>query len=119
LRSGDGVLEILVELIKVSDEVTSVEGSEFLLRMDGDVQMVTFISKERRDACSSIWSIVIGKLCDQKEISPNVLLVITVDTEVLLQGLIHSFCLSVTFRVITRGEVEFHIECLTVGVEEQ
>jgi hypothetical protein len=65
--------------------------------MDGDIRMLTFISEERRDACSSVRSVVIGKLCDRKEVSPIVLLIITVDTEILLQGLIHSFCLSVAF----------------------
>jgi hypothetical protein len=52
--------------------------------------MVTFISKEWRDACRSVRSVIVGKLCDWKEISPIVLLIITVDTEILLQGLILS-----------------------------
>jgi hypothetical protein len=97
LHSGYGVSEILMEFIKVGDEVTGMGGSKFLLQVDGDVQMVTFISEEQRYACSSIRSVVIGELCNQEEVSPIVLLVITVDTEVLLQGLIHPFCLSIAF----------------------
>jgi hypothetical protein len=87
--------------------------------MDRDIWMVTFISEEWRDACSSVRGIVIGKLCDWKEVSPIVLLIITVDTEVLLQGLIHLFCLSVAFGVITGGEVELHVECLSEGAEKR
>jgi hypothetical protein len=89
LHSRYGVSEILMEFIKVGDQVAGVGGSQFLLRMHGDVQMVTFISKEWRDACRSIRSIVVGKLW--KEVSPIVLLIITVDAEILLQGLIHLF----------------------------
>jgi hypothetical protein len=43
LHSRDGVSEVLMELIKVSDKVASTRGREFLL------QMVTFISEEWRD----------------------------------------------------------------------
>jgi hypothetical protein len=119
LCSRYGVSEMLMEFIKVGDEVTGTRGSEFLLQMDGDVQMVTFISEEWRDACSSVRSIVIDELCDQKEVSPIVLLIITVDMEILLQGLIHSFCLSITFGVVTGGEIGLHIECLPKGVEKR
>jgi hypothetical protein len=109
LHSGYGVSEILMEFIKVGNEVAGMGGSEFLLQMDGDVWMVTFISEEQGDACHSIRSIVVGKLCNWKEVSPIVLLIITVDVEILLQGLIHLFCLSITFGVITGGEMELHI----------
>jgi hypothetical protein len=119
LHSGYGVSEILMEFIKVGDEVGGAGGSEFLLQMDGDVRIVTFISKEWRDACRSVQSIVVGKLCDWKEVSPIVLLIITVDMEILLQGLIHLFCLSVIFGVITGGEMELHIECLSEGAEKR
>jgi hypothetical protein len=106
LRSGYGVSEILMEFIKGGDEVLGTGGSEFLLWMNGGVQVVTFVSEERRDACRSIQSIVVGKLCDRKEVSPIVLLIITVDAEILLQGLIHLFSLFVAFGVVTGGKVK-------------
>ena len=71
--------------------------------------MVSFVGKEWRDSCGGR-GIVISKLCDRKQIRPIVLLVVAIYSEVLFQGLIHSFSLSVALRVITGGKVEFHVQ---------
>ena len=71
--------------------------------------MVTFVSEERCNASSGTRSIIVSELCQREEFGPIVLLVIAIDSNVLFQGLICSFGLSVSFGVITGGEMEFHI----------
>ena len=78
--------------------------------MGRDAGMVSFIGEKWRDSSGGIRSIIISKFCDGEQIRPIVLLVVAVYLEVLLQGLIHSFGLSITFRMITGGEVEFHVQ---------
>ena len=72
--------------------------------------MVTLVSKEGWNASSSTQSIVVGKLHEQKEFGPVVLLIIAEDAEVLLECLISVFGLTITFRMISRSEVKSHVE---------
>jgi len=46
------------------------------------------------------------------------LFVVAIDSEVLFQILIHSFGLTITFWVVSGGEVEFDIQCSSEGPEE-
>ena len=71
--------------------------------------MIALIGKERRDSHSRAWSIIIGEFCKWKEHVPIVLLVVAEYSQVLFQGLISPFHLSVTFGVVSRGEVELHV----------
>ena len=75
-----------------------------------DARMVSFIGKKWRDSSGGIRGIIISKFGDGEQIQPIVLLVVAVHSEVLLQGLIHLFSLTVTFGVITGGEVELHVQ---------
>ena len=72
--------------------------------------MVSFIGKKWRDSSGGIRSVIISKFGDGEQIQPIVLLVVAVYLEVFLQGLIHLFGLSVAFRMITGGEVEFRVQ---------
>jgi hypothetical protein len=51
--------------------------------MNGKVQMVSFIGEEGRNSSSSTQSVIVSKFCHRKEFGPVVLLIITVDLEVL------------------------------------
>ena len=62
--------------------------------------------------------VIVSKLCEREEFGPVVLLVVTVDVEVLLEGLVGMLCLPIPLRVISRGEVELHVEGFTQRVEE-
>ena len=75
-----------------------------MIKVRGDAEMVSFVSKEQGDSCGGIRGIVIGELGDRKQIQPIVLLVVAIYSEVLFQGLFHSFGLSVALGVITRGK---------------
>ena len=46
----------------------------------------------------------------KKEFRPIVFLVVAIDLEVLFQSLIGSFGLSVTFRMVSRSEMKFHVQ---------
>ena len=72
--------------------------------------MVAFIGKEWRYSSRGIRSVIICKLHDWKEVRPIVLLIVAIDLEVLFQGLVHVFSLSVTLGMITRGEVKLHVK---------
>ena len=81
--------------------------------MDREVRVVTFIGKERRYPCSCTWGIVVCKLCKWEESIPVVLLVISENSQVLFEGLVGSFCLTIAFRMVAGSEVELHVECFT------
>jgi hypothetical protein len=83
-----------------------------------DVQVVSFVGKERGSASGCTWSIVVSKFSEGKERRPVVLLVVAEYMEVLFECLIESFSQSVSFRMIARGEVNLHVQCLPKGPEE-
>jgi len=67
---------------------------------------------------SGAWSIIVGEFHQREEFGPIVLLIIAIDSNVLFQGLICLFGLSVGFRMITRGEMELHIQSCSKRLEE-
>jgi hypothetical protein len=50
--------------------------------------------------------------------SDHVLLVVAIHSEVLFQSLIYTFSLTVAFGMISRGEMQCHVECLPKGPKE-
>ena len=67
--------------------------------------MIAFISEERRDSSGGTWHVVVSEFREGQQVWPVVLLVVTVDAEVLFKGLVGSLGLSVAFRVIARREM--------------
>ena len=89
-----------------------------MLGVDGDVWVVPFVGKERRGTSRCTQSIVVSEFSEGKERRPVVLLVVAKYSEVLLKGLVESFSLSVSFRVIAQGEVNLHIQRFSEGMEK-
>jgi len=87
-------------------------------RIHGDIWMITFVNKERDNTSSGARSIIVSEFCQREEFGPVVLLIIAIDLNILFPGLICSFSLSVSFRVITRGEMELHIQSCSKSLEE-
>ncbi len=82
--------------------------------------MIAFVRKEGRESGGGVWSIVVCELHEWQEFGLVVLLVVAaVDTEVLFQGLVDTFGLSIAFRMISGGEVKVHIESFAEGTEEE
>ena len=78
--------------------------------MYGDVGVISLVGEEWGYMYTSggVGRIVVHELCDRQEFGPVVLLVVIKYSEILFQCLISSFCLSVTFGVVSRSKVEFH-----------
>jgi len=112
LGSCELAAEFHVELVEVNDEPVGVLG------MDSDVWVVPFIGKERGGTSRCARSIVVSKFSEGKEWRPVVLLVVAKYSEVLLESLIESFSLSVSFQMVAQGEVNLHIQHLSEGLEE-
>ena len=81
-------------------------------------RIVSVVGKEWRNLCSQMSRVVIRKLGDGEKVGPVVLLVIAVDSYILFEGLIRVFCLTIAFRMISRSEVEGHVECFAKRLEE-
>ena len=80
--------------------------------------MVAFISEERGNPGGGTQSIIVSEFCKRQQCIPIVLLVIAKYLEVLFQGLISPFCLTVAFGMVSRGEMELHIKCFSKRMEK-
>ena len=80
--------------------------------------MVTFVGEERRYSGGGTRSVVVRKLRKRKEFGPVVLLIVAVNAEILFQGLVDAFRLTVAFGVVTGSEVKLHVESFSEGAEE-
>ena len=67
--------------------------------------MVALISKERSCPGGRAFGVVVSELGNREPTGPVVLLEITVNAEVLFQGLVYAFCLTVCLGMIAGGEV--------------
>ena len=85
-----------MEGVEINGVLLGAYGSQILLRMDGNVRVVAFVSEEWGHAGSCVWSIIVCELCERQELGPIVLLVIAVNLQVLFQCLVHLLCLSVS-----------------------
>ena len=68
--------------------------------------VVSLVSKEQSCPGGRTFGIVVSELSNREPTGPVVLLEITVDAEVLFQGLVYMFCLTVCLWMITGGEVQ-------------
>ena len=68
--------------------------------MDGDVWVVPFVGKERGGTGRCARSIVVSEFSEGKEWRPVVLLVVAKYLEVLFEGLVKSFSLSISFWMV-------------------
>ena len=64
------------------------------------------LAKNRVVPVAALFGIVVSKLGNREPTGPVVLLEITVDVEVLFQGLVYTFCLTVCLWMVTGGEVQ-------------
>ena len=82
--SGFNVLfQFLVKLVKVDCEGSSLGRSEVPFGMNHEVQMVPFVCKERQDTSGSARDVIISEFHKRKEFRPIVLLIVTVDSNIL------------------------------------
>ena len=99
-----------MEFVEVSDILVCTSRNEIVFRMDGDGRVIAFVGEEQRYSGCCIRSIVVSELSQGEEQTPIILLIVGIHTEILLQGLVDPFGLTITFRVISGGEVQLHIK---------
>jgi len=99
-----------MEFVEVSDVLVGMSRNKIVFWMDGDGRVIAFVGEERRYSGCCVWSIVVSELGQGKEQTPVILLIVGIHMEVLLQCLVDSFGLTITFRVISGGEVQLHIK---------
>ena len=57
-----------------------------------------------------MWSVVVRELSDGEEVWPVVLLIGTIAAKVAFERLVRSFCLAVSFGMISRGKLQLHVQ---------
>ena len=82
---GHLLIEELVEGVEVNGVLSCSSGGKILFWIDHDVWVVTFIGKEWWHSGGSTWSIVVWELSEGQKFRPIVLLIDTVNLEVLLE----------------------------------
>jgi len=82
---------------------------KIMLGMNCEVWMITLVGKK---GCNAVVALRVS--CQQTQIMEGfwtiVLLVVAIDLEILFQSLVHSFSLSITFRMISGSEVKLHVK---------
>ena len=77
--------------------------------------MVSLISEEWSRPGGRAFGVVVSELGNREPTGPVILLEITVNAEVLFQGLVYSFCLSVCLGMIAGSEGGFRGVCQENG----
>ena len=105
----DILSEHSVKFIEVCYEILGLSRDDVMIGVNGDGRVIAFVGVEWRDTSGSMWSVVICKFCKRKKHTPIILLKVNVHSEILFESLINSFSLSISFRMITGGEVNTHV----------
>jgi hypothetical protein len=80
--------------------------------------VITLVCEERRHTDRCIRSVVERELSKRKKFGPVVLAICTIHADVLLEGSIHVFHLSVSLGMVAGHEVHGHVEKLAQCVED-
>jgi len=107
-----------MEFLEVGGIFLSTGRTEAQVGVDCYVRVVAFVGEEGRDTSGCARGVVKSELCEWEEFGPIVLLVVTVDLEILFESLVHPLGLTISLWVITRGEMQGHSECFSEGAEE-
>ena len=80
--------------------------------------MVAFVCKEWRNTSCIADCVVEGKLGKGEERGPVVLSIGAEGVDDLFKGLVDSFCLTIGFQMVSRGEVQVHVQHFSKRAEE-
>ena len=92
--------EFLVEFVKIHRKLSRPGRRQFLLRVHRDVWVISLVGKEWGNTGSSARCIVVGELCQRKKSRPVILLIVTIVSQVLFQGLVSTFSLPITLWMV-------------------
>ena len=77
-----------------------------MVQISRECWVVSLLSKEQSRPGGHTFGIVVSELGNREPMGPVVWLKITVNVEVLFQGLVYMFCLTICLWMITGGEVQ-------------
>ena len=106
------ITEVLMQILHVCGHFSSTLRQNRLKR-NFEFWMEPLVSKQWSDTCGRMLGVVVGELCKGKQMLPVILLVVDEDPKVLLEDLVHPFCLPVSFWMVCHGEVGLDAKQLT------
>jgi hypothetical protein len=86
-----------MDVCEVGDELVSGMGGGKAIGIGGEFRVVTLVCKEQSGSSGRTLRIVVCKLGNGEPVGPVVLLIVTMDAEVLLQCLIYVFSLTISW----------------------
>ena len=98
-----------MKFIKVCYEISGPSRGDVTIGVNRDGGVIAFVGIEWKDTSDSMRSVIVCEFCEQKKCTPIILLKVNVHSEILFESLINSFSSSVSFRMITGGEVNTHV----------
>jgi hypothetical protein len=102
-------VRVILSLVDIGTDDGRIGESEWV---------ITLICEERRHAGGCVRSIVECELSKRKKLSPVILGIRTIHADVLFEGLIHAFSLTVSLGVMARRKMHGHVEKFTQCMEE-
>jgi hypothetical protein len=100
LRGLDVLSEgIMEELQRLGESLGCRRRELSLTDVEGECGMITVVRVERRTLDCRLISVIVRELGEREKTRPVILLIVTVDPEVLFKSLIHTFRLTVSLRV--------------------
>ena len=110
LSVSDILSKMRMKRVEVHCEFQGGCRSQIAFRVNGKVRVVTLVRKEWRNTSGFGRSVVVGEFSERKECRPVVLLIGNIMAKVLLLRLVNPFGLTVRFGVVSRSEVQLHVE---------
>jgi hypothetical protein len=105
LRDGKVFTKPCMDVCEVGDEFVSDMGGGKAIGIGGEFWVVTVVCEEQSGSGGRTLRVVVCELSDGEPVGPVVLLIVTMDAEVLLQRLIYAFGLTISLGVVARREV--------------
>ena len=109
LGFGDVFAEHSVKFIEVYYKISGSSRGDVMIGVNRDGRVIAFVGIEWGDTSGSVWSVVVCEFCEWKKRTLIILLKVNIHSEVLFESLINSFSLSISFGMITGGEVNTHV----------
>lgn len=118
LSDCDIFAEMRVKLVEVDCKFARAIRCNVAFGVDGNRWVVAFVREKGGNPRSCVRCVVIREFREREQIGPVVLLIGAINADVLFEGLVGSFGLSIAFWMITRCEVKADVEQFSEGAEK-
>jgi hypothetical protein len=97
---GKVFVEPCMDVCEVGDEFVSGMGGGKVIGIGGEFRVVTLVCEERSGSGGRTLCVVVCELGNRESVGQVILLIATMDAEVLLQRLIYAFGLTISLGVV-------------------